>query len=112
MFVRARIDRSLTFLPELPYFNGMQPELARYLEVERLVVKNYEAGGKFAGATYPVSVEEGYKLLQGRSPRCPECSSTLLYIRLRANVSVCRRCGHVWPIEPKADNPQVTTSNT
>lgn len=33
--------------------------------------------------------------------RCPECGSTLTYVRLRDGEHVCRACGATWPVENK-----------
>ena len=28
-------------------------------------------------------------------PRCPNCGSTLVYIRLKRNEQICRKCGYI-----------------
>ena len=34
-------------------------------------------------------------------PRCPKCGYTLIYVRLKTNELVCRKCGYVEKLEDK-----------
>lgn len=41
------------------------------------------------------------KTIKENKNRCPECDSTMTYLRLKTDEHICRKCGFSWPIKKK-----------
>lgn len=41
------------------------------------------------------------KLNYKSAPRCPDCESLNIYVRIKSNEAVCRRCGSIFDLDDK-----------